>query len=268
MNLRFARIRHLLALPLAIIALQACAQDAADVDNAAASATEAEAAVKSNLPEEYAFVQNALPGVEVSKVSPAPIAGLLEVYVGADVFYVTKDGKYFVQGEVFDVATRVNVTDSARRTVRSQYLQKFADGSAVSFPAENEKYKVMVFTDIDCPYCRKLHREMASYHENGITVEYLFFPRSGPGTESWAKAEAVWCAQSSPDAMTRAKNGEVLEGADCTETPVAEHYKLGKDLGIGGTPAIVTEAGDVITGYRSAPELLKALEALNEEGSS
>lgn len=268
MELRFLNIRRLLALPLVILALQACAQDSAEVSAEVEEAAAPDAAVTSNLPEEYAFVQEALPGVVVSKVGPSPVVGLLEVYVGADVFYVTEDGKYFVQGEVFDMDSRVNVTDQARKTVRADYLQEFSEDSAVSFPAADEKFRVMVFTDIDCPYCRKLHREMEGYHAEGITVEYLFFPRSGPGTPSWAKAEAVWCAESRQAAMTQAKEGEVLDAGQCTETPVAEHYKLGKDLGISGTPAIVTESGDVITGYRSPAELIQALEALDEAGST
>jgi thiol:disulfide interchange protein DsbC len=211
------------------------------------------------LSEEYAFIQEVLPGVEVTSVAATPVAGLLEVSVGADVYYISQDGKYFMQGEMMDLDTRVNLTEQSRTRARGEYLAGFSDETAITFAAEDEQYKVLVFTDIDCPYCRKLHREMADYNERGITVQYLFFPRSGPGTDSWAKADAVWCSSSRQQAMTDAKSGTVVESEDCGETAVAEHYKLGKDLGIAGTPAIFTESGQLIVGYRSAEDLEKLL---------
>jgi len=225
---------------IAMVAMQACAKE---------------------LPEEYAFVEDILPGAEVTSVVPAPIEGLLEIAVGADIFYVSRDGKYFFQGEIMDLDTRENITETARKKARAKYLAGFSADTAITFAADNERYKVLVFTDIDCPYCRKLHREIADYNERGITVQYLFFPRSGPDTDSWAKAEAVWCASSQQEALTRAKSGEVLESLDCGDTPVAKHYQLGKDLGIAGTPAIFTEAGELIVGYKSAEALEKLLEA-------
>jgi thiol:disulfide interchange protein DsbC len=212
------------------------------------------------LSEEYAFIQEVLPGVEVTSVAATPVAGLLEVSVGADVYYISQDGKYFMQGEMMDLDTRVNLTEQSRTRARGEYLAGFSDETAITFAAEDEQYKVLVFTDIDCPYCRKLHREMADYNERGITVQYLFFPRSGPGTDSWAKADAVWCSSSRQQAMTDAKSGTVVEAEeDCGETAVAAHYKLGKDLGIAGTPAIFTESGQLIVGYRSAEDLEKLL---------
>jgi thiol:disulfide interchange protein DsbC len=218
------------------------------------------------LPEEYAFMQGILPGVEVTSVAPTPVAGLLEISVGADIYYVSEDGKYFMQGEMMDLDTRVNLTEQSRTTARGKYLADFSGETAITFAAEDEKYKVLVFTDIDCPYCRKLHREIADYNERGITVQYLFFPRSGPGTDSWAKADAVWCSSSRQQAMTDAKSGAVVEAEDCGETAVAMHYKLGKDLGIAGTPAIFTESGELIVGYRSAEELEKLLSEGQDEG--
>jgi thiol:disulfide interchange protein DsbC len=217
------------------------------------------------LPEKYAFVQEVFPGAEVTSVTPTPVAGLLEISVGADIYYVSEDGKYFIQGEIMDLDTRVNMTEESRTAARGKYLADFSGETAITFAAEDEKYKVLVFTDIDCPYCRKSHREMADYNARGITVQYLLFPRSGPGTDSWAKADAVWCSSPQQQAMTDAKSGTLVESEDCGETAVAAHYKLGKDLGIAGTPAIFTESGELIVGYRSAAELEKLLAAGQDE---
>jgi thiol:disulfide interchange protein DsbC len=246
--------------PLVVFTLQACAQEGAEEPaGQAVNDVDVPAAVdapSANIPEEYAHLANALPGIEITSITESPIDGLLEVSVGTDVYYITPDGKYFLQAEVMDMVTQENITETARSSARAEIIKNFPEDNAVTFKAENEQYRVLVFTDIDCPYCRKLHREIAEYNAQGITVEYLFFPRSGPGTDSWAKADAVWCSESRQDAMTAAKNGVVLEVAEaCEATPTEEHYQLGRELGVTGTPAIFTESGTLIVGYRSAADL-------------
>ncbi len=214
------------------------------------------------LPKKYRFIQDAFPEVEVTSVKPSPIPGVLQMAVGAELYYVSEDGKYFISGDIYGLTSRENLTEAARNEARGAYLASLGDDAGIMFPAPDEKYVVTVFTDIDCPYCRKLHREMADYNERGISVRYLFFPRQGPGSPAWLKADAVWCSASRQDAMTASKNGvEVEADADCTDTPVAAHYQLGKDLGITGTPAIFTESGQLIVGYQPAAELLNTLQA-------
>ena len=118
------------------------------------------------------------------------------------------------------------------------------------FSPPNPKYTVTVFTDIDCAYCRKLHSQIGEYNKLGIRVRYLFYPRSGPGTDSWAKAEQVWCAKDRNDTFTRMKRGEEVPGPkQCKNTPVARDYDLGRKLDIGGTPALLLEDGELLSGY-------------------
>jgi thiol:disulfide interchange protein DsbC len=212
------------------------------------------------LSEEYAFVREAFPDVDITSVQPSPIPGLLQMAVGADLYYVSEDGEYFIMGEIFGLKTKENLTEQARSLARANYLNGVSKQDGILFAAADEKYVVTVFTDVDCGYCRKLHREMAGYNQRGISIRYLFFPRSGPGTDSWAKADAVWCASSRNDALTAAKSGVVIEAEDCGETPVARDYQLGKDLGIMGTPAIFSPGGTLISGYHSPDDLLGILQ--------
>jgi thiol:disulfide interchange protein DsbC len=116
-----------------------------------------------------------------------------------------------------------------------------------------------VFTDVDCSYCRKLHSEMADYNRLGIKVRYLFYPRSGPDTESWHKAEEVWCSANRNEALTKAKRGEELKNVKNCPTPVARDYQLGQDFAIRGTPAIVLADGEVLPGYVPAASLAEHL---------
>ena len=124
-----------------------------------------------------------------------------------------------------------------------------------------------VFTDVDCSYCRKLHSEIAEYNRLGIRVRYVFYPRSGPGTESWRKAEAVWCSSDRQAALTLAKSGKELPvNASCGPTPVARTYALGQELGMRGTPGIFTEHGDYFAGYYGPERLLQKLKELEAAG--
>jgi thiol:disulfide interchange protein DsbC len=127
-------------------------------------------------------------------------------------------------------------------------------------PKGEVKHTVTIFTDIDCGYCRQLHREMAKINDLGIEVHYLFYPRTGRDTESWEKADKVWCARDRNGALTRAKLGGEVPEAKCASTPVETHYTLGKRIGVRGTPAVFTENGDYIGGYLAPNSLAKVLE--------
>jgi thiol:disulfide interchange protein DsbC len=191
-----------------------------------------------------------IPGTRPEDLSPSPIPGMYEMRRGADIAYVSADGKYAITGDLYDIQSSVNLTENTRRAARLKLMASMPESQMVVFSPPNPKYTVTVFTDIDCPYCRKLHSQIADYNRLGIKVRYLFYPRSGPDTESWAKAEQVWCASDRNDAFTRLKRGEKLNSTrTCKGSPIAQQYALGQKLSIGGTPAIILEDGDLLSGY-------------------
>jgi thiol:disulfide interchange protein DsbC len=93
-----------------------------------------------------------------------------------------------------------------------------------------------------------------------VRVRYMMYPRTGPDTESWTKAEQVWCASDRRDALTRAKRGESIKGKACGDAAIQSQYELGSDLGVEGTPAVFTQNGDYIGGFLTAPELVQAIQ--------
>ena len=193
--------------------------------------------------------------IRAEDVRPSPIEGLYEVRSGAEVGYVSTDGKYYVDGDIFEMASRQNLTEDVRRKGRLAALAGVKDEDAIVFaPKGAAKHTVTVFTDVDCVYCRKMHSEIAELNRLGIRVRYLMFPRGGPGSDSWNKAESVWCSADRKDALTRAKKGEKVTAKDC-ETPVAAQYELGRRIGVSGTPGIFTDTGEYLAGYASAAYL-------------
>jgi len=200
------------------------------------------------------------PELSAGSIRPSPIPGLYEIMLGGQISYVSADGHYLIQGDLYDTEQERNLTESRREVAREAAIDKVDESSMIVFRPKTVKHMVTVFTDIDCGYCRKLHRQIADYNALGIEVRYMSFPRSGPGTESWFKAEKVWCSDDRNAALTLAKTGAPVKGEDCATAPIAQHYQLGRSLGIRGTPAIVTENGTLIPGYVSPNELFKILE--------
>ena len=206
-----------------------------------------------------------LNGIAAADITDAPIPGMYEVAVGANVAYVTKDGRYIIRGDIIDVETSANVSEETRARARATMLGTVDPASMIVFkPATGAvKHTITIFTDVDCGYCRQFHREIDKVTALGIEVHYLFYPRTGPNTESWTKAEEVWCAPDHNSALTRAKlGGELPEKHDC-QSPVATHYELGQRIGVRGTPAIFNEAGDLIGGYLPPASLAKVLDDPN-----
>lgn len=205
-------------------------------------------------------------GAKPEELHNSPIAGVYELARGTEIAYVSSDGKYAIAGDLYELGTDKNLTETTRRAERTKLLASVPESQMVVFSPKDPKYTISVFTDVDCTYCRKLHSQMADYNRLGIKVRYLFFPRSGPDTESWAKAEAVWCASNRGEALTRAKRGEeISKPKSCSSTPVAREYQLGEDVGVRGTPAIVLESGEMLPGYLPPAQLVAHLKG-NSKG--
>jgi thiol:disulfide interchange protein DsbC len=207
-----------------------------------------------------AEIASHIPGVRVEDLRPSPVPGLYELTRGMDVAYVTADGKFALTGDLYDLAKDDNLTEHRRRELRVKAIAALPESEMLVFGPPNPKYTVTVFTDVDCPFCRKLHSQIAEYNRLGVRVRYLFFPRSGPNTSSWTKAEQVWCSADRNDALTRAKLGQELKTKPCANNPVARTYALGKDFAIEGTPAIIMSDGEMLDGYIPPDVLVKHLQ--------
>ncbi len=204
-----------------------------------------------------------IPGANNAELRATPIKGIYEVQRGAELAYVTEDGRYGLVGDLYRLTDNNNLTASRRNEVRRKMMGEVPESSMLVFAPKDPKgvkYTVNVFTDVDCTYCRTLHKQISEYNKLGIRVRYLSYPRSGPNTESWTKAEQVWCSADAKSELTHAKTGAQPLGAVCAVNPVAAQYALGQAINLSGTPAIVTQYGDMIEGYLPPAALLKELQ--------
>lgn len=195
-----------------------------------------------------------IPDQKPGAVKPSVLPGWYEASYGADVVYISADGRYIFQGSLFDVEKKLDLTDQARSKVRQTLMSGQKEEDMIVFSPPKPKHTVTVFTDVDCGYCRKMHNEIADYNAQGIKIRYMMFPRAGLGSPSYKTAVNVWCSSDRKSALTKAKLGESVPDKSCTN-PVEKQFNLAIGLGVRGTPALVLEDGELLMGYHTPTEL-------------
>lgn len=204
-----------------------------------------------------------MPQAKADSIKPSGFPGMYEAIYGPQIIYISGDGRYMLEGDLYDLKNQMNLTETKRRVGRAKTVRNMDEKGMISFMPEKGKLKhtITAFTDIDCGYCRKMHKQMKEYNDFGIAFRYLAYPRSGVNTPSYHKAVSVWCAEDKKAAMTKAKSGKALPKANC-ETPIKAHMAAAKLVGVTGTPTMVLENGRVIPGYVEPKRLIKILEQL------
>jgi thiol:disulfide interchange protein DsbC len=204
-----------------------------------------------------ARLPSVLPAAANATIKTTPIAGLYEVLSAGQIMYMTKDARFVLDGDLYDMQSRVNITENTRGSIRLDALNELGEENMLVFKPEGEvKHTITVFTDIFCPYCVRLHSEIDEYMKGGVKVRYIFAPFKGQ--RSVDTSIAVWCAKDRNNAFNMANSGEELEKKTC-DNPVSKHQVLVTALAIRGTPAIMLESGQLMPGYVPAAKLIEQL---------
>ena len=198
--------------------------------------------------------------IEPEHVNVSPVDGWYTIQKGSIVAYITKDGRYLLQGDLIDLDNDINLTEASRSESRRDLMASVTSDRAITFSPTETKYSVSVFTDVECTYCRRLHSQIDDYLAHGIEVRYLLYPRNGPASRSWNTSEEVWCARDRQNALTMAKLDRKFETSNCDASIIQDNYHMGKAIGLSGTPAMVLDNGTLIGGYLPPDALLQRLE--------
>ena len=209
-------------------------------------------------------LKKARPDFKFEALQDTPVKGIYRTtIVGGPTIYITEDGQHFFAGDFFAVGENdiINIAETEMEADRKKSMAALKIKDMIIFSPAKAKTKalVYVFTDVDCYYCQKLHREVTELNELGVEVRYLAYPRAGIGSASYRKIASAWCADDPNDALTRLKSGEDIGENVCKPNPVAAQYNLGGRLGVTGTPALVTANGELLPGYMPAATLAKRL---------
>ena len=194
-----------------------------------------------------------MPNVQATRISATPVEGLYEVIVGSQVVYMSVDARYMIEGDLFDLKTKRNVSEEAKSTIRLAAIEKLGADNMLVYKPEKVKNTITVVTDIDCPYCRRLHNEIPDYMKNEVQVRYIFMPLKGAA--DMKKTVSVWCSDNQQTALDTAKSGGKVEDKTC-DNPINDHLALARELGVRGTPAILLEDGRLLPGYVPVDKLV------------
>ena len=193
-------------------------------------------------------------------ITESKIPGLYAVRTGTQIQYVDRTGRYgFAFGDLTDFNTGESLTEDIRRDIRRDMLADVGRWDPIDFVPADARHTIIVFTDISCGWCQRLHSLRAEYNALGIGIRYLAFPRPGTDASVAETMLSVWCADDRQAAMDKAKSGQPVDSALCL-APVAAQTQLGRALGVNGTPALFTLDGDMFPGFIEPQQLLQELE--------
>ena|SRR6056297_643133 len=202
-------------------------------------------------------------GLSVESARYSDMPGMVEIqFKEGPLVYASEDGAFFIIGDLYAVGPEgyVNLAERRRDREREARLATVSTDDMIIFPAKGEtRGHITVFTDTTCFYCQKLHKEVPELNRRGVEVRYLAYPRSGVGSDGFRQLATAWCASNPRETLTRMKNREAVADNVCAGNPVASQYELGQEMGVRGTPAIVTADGQMIPGYRPVDDLLSVM---------
>lgn len=195
-------------------------------------------------------------GISQIEIKESPIDGLKTIISNEGIFYASEDGKYVLQGQLYELTDKgpVDLTGKFLLDKLNSYKNEM-----IVYPAKKEKYVVTVFMDITCHYCKLLHDQVNQYNDLGITLRYLAFPRGGLNSNTAKQMEAIWQSSDPASALNESEKGNLPKDLKMPNM-IKKHYELGIQFGVRGTPSIVLPNGELIGGYLPPKELLKALE--------
>ena len=200
--------------------------------------------------------------IEIVSIKEVDIEGYLEVNLkGIEPLFISKDGKYLISGDIYEITEQglVNRSEARRNYIRKVTISELDESEFIIFKPNKVEHSIFVFTDVDCGYCRQFHREINDYLDLGIQVNYLAFPRAGIDSESFKKVVSAWCSPEPNQAITELKLGYEIKENVCLDNPVEKHFDLGNSLGVTGTPSIITSEGRIIPGYIPPEDLIGLL---------
>jgi thiol:disulfide interchange protein DsbC len=197
----------------------------------------------------------------VTQVNKSPIPGLYEVITGDHIFYTDKNAQYIIDGHLFDLKMRRNITEDRARQLFAVDFSKLPLELAVKKVKGNGSRKMAYFTDPNCGYCKKLEQELKSV--DNVTL-YLFLTNVIGGNNSDEKNQAIWCSNDKVKTWDDLMLNGVQPAPTKCDTPIAQILALGKKLHVNGTPALIFANGIVNPGYMPAADLNNALDTNNK----
>ena len=208
------------------------------------------------------YMSQSFPSAKIDNLKPAAIPGIYEIMIGGTVYYLSEDGTFLFSGSLHNLRTQVNLTEQTYSEMRQNIVHQINPDHTISYAPKDYQYTVNVFSDVNCPYCRKFHNQLDEVQAFGIRVNYILVPYLGPASHK--NAVNVWCAKDRHAALERAKQGLPLDQLEC-DHPIDDNFNLAKLADVKGTPAFLLKDGRLLNGYRQPQDLFEEIKRANAQ---
>ncbi|MEC9206006.1 MAG: DsbC family protein [Pseudomonadota bacterium] len=208
------------------------------------------------------LVEESYPNVAIESIEKINDS-FFEVIIRGEVFYLSTDHKHLISGNLINIKTKENITETSRKKRRLYVLKELDPKNMVVYKPEQTKHVLTIFSDTSCPYCQKFHEEINKLVENNIEIRYVLFPRFGEDNDTFKKMISIWCSKDRNKALDNVFNDVSINTDIQCENPINENLRLAQKLSVAGTPTMFTEDGTIIPGYQPANEIINFLNRSN-----
>lgn len=194
------------------------------------------------------------PSTQVDEVRPSPLAGIYEVVMGKNIAYTTSEGRHFLFGHVFDMRTSQDITQQRLDELNKVKFAELPLKDAIKEVHGKGERVLAVFSDPDCPYCKKLEKELPRL--DNVTIYTFPYPLAGLHPDAVNKSKSIWCSPKQQAAWHDylANSKQPSAAIDC-DNPIERNIQLGQKMGISGTPTLISADGRVMPGAGSVGEI-------------
>ncbi len=194
------------------------------------------------------------PGAQIASVTKTPYGGLYEVLIDGELVYSSADGKYLVMGNIIELATRRNLTAVRMEKLNAVKWNTLPLDKAIKEVRGDGSRKLVVFSDADCPFCKKLEPEIEKL--SNVTVYTFLYPIEGLHPQAIPTSKQIWCEKDRLKAWKAYMlRGERPKASGECANPVDDVIALGNKLRVSGTPTLIFENGQRVPGYVPADKL-------------
>ena len=207
-------------------------------------------------------VEAAYPKFKVESVVKTPYSGLYEVFMGGQIIYTDEKLTFLIaEGRLVDPKTKKDVTGERLEELTKVDFNSLPLEQAIKVVKGNGSRKLVVFSDVDCPYCKRLEQNELSNIAD-VTVYTFLYPIESLHPDAPAKSKLIWCATNRAKAWNEwIFNNKLPTTTGNCEVPLERVGELARKMGITSTPTLIFSDGRRMLGAQPYKEIEKSLQA-------
>ena len=205
-------------------------------------------------------VEAAYPKFKVESVSKTPYAGLYEVFMGGQIIYTDEKMTFLIaEGRLVDPKTKKDITGERMEELTKIDFNSLPLEQAIKVVKGNGSRKLVVFSDVDCPYCKRLEQNELT-NITDVTIYTFLYPIEQLHPDAASKSKLIWCANNRVKAWEDwIFNNQLPKSAGTCEVPLEKIGQLAKKIGVTSTPTLIFSDGKRMLGAQPYKEIERAM---------